>query len=416
MAHAEETFHVEFSPDGTLLASGSADCTVKLWDLASMRMILRLPVFSEAGVIPAFHPGGQMLAVGSTEGVRLYELMGLDISITRAFAPNTVRGFAFCSSRRAADPPVLVTVRNESEKPPQQLRTLELWPSSALEPLRAGALDSPARRLADSMEIEPDKTGQHLLVRQRADMVLFDLDRIQDQGRRAAINRPDVVRFAPEGQVVWSVADGSIESRQLPDLTVRTRWEYHPPTESKGRVGISDLDAGRNWVVAGTRAGRLLVVRAGDGQLDYMTRTDDPIQVVALSPDESLVACGTQRGGLDLIRLRDGQSMVQVAAHAEMVTGMAFHPSGDYLVTIARDRFLILWKIGSASVTELLRIIPASRGAATMVRFSPDGRYLGVLVAGEQAIRLWDLKRLRRELGTLELDWQEGTAGHAALR
>ena len=40
-----------------------------------------------------------------------------------------------------------------------------------------------------------------------------------------------------------------------------------------------------------------------------------------------------------------------------------------------------------------------------MIRFSPDGSSLGVLIPRERGVRIWNLDLLRRELGKLELDW-----------
>jgi hypothetical protein len=76
-------------------------------------------------------------------------------------------------------------------------------------------------------------------------------------------------------------------------------------------------------------------------------------------------------------------------------------------VTSSRDRHATLWRIGPSRLTELLRISHRSNRAASAIRFSPDGRYLGILVPMEQAVRVRDLVRLRKELRVLGLDWED---------
>jgi WD40 repeat protein len=65
--HTEEVRAITFSPDGKLVATGSEDETIRLWSLADGRAILTLRPGS-SGASLAFSPDGQLLIAGLGNG------------------------------------------------------------------------------------------------------------------------------------------------------------------------------------------------------------------------------------------------------------------------------------------------------------------------------------------------------------
>jgi hypothetical protein len=68
--HTGSVNAVAFSPHGTILASGSVDRTVQLWDVATRRQ-MGYPLVTYTGGVNAvaFSPGGRILATGSADGM-----------------------------------------------------------------------------------------------------------------------------------------------------------------------------------------------------------------------------------------------------------------------------------------------------------------------------------------------------------
>ena len=72
--HSDSVNSVVFSPDGSILTSGSSDETIRLWNSKTGALIRTLTEEDTSGVYSVvFSPDGSMLASGSSDGtIRLW--------------------------------------------------------------------------------------------------------------------------------------------------------------------------------------------------------------------------------------------------------------------------------------------------------------------------------------------------------
>jgi WD40 repeat protein len=77
--HTDAVLSVAFSPDGKTLASGSFDNSVRLWDVASHRPVSApLTAHKDAIGSVAFSPDGKTLASSDDKSVQLWNIPQLD--------------------------------------------------------------------------------------------------------------------------------------------------------------------------------------------------------------------------------------------------------------------------------------------------------------------------------------------------
>ena len=65
--HTGDVYSVAWSPNGKTLASGSGDRTVKLWDVATGKLLASLRGHTGAVYTVAWSPDGKTLASGSDD-------------------------------------------------------------------------------------------------------------------------------------------------------------------------------------------------------------------------------------------------------------------------------------------------------------------------------------------------------------
>jgi WD40 repeat protein len=154
----------------------------------------------------------------------------------------------------------------------------------------------------------------------------------------------------------------------------------HEAGETRRRLAACDPEL-RGW------EWRHLALRA-DSSERVLARHASAVSAVAVSPDGSTAAIGTDDGALLLADAASGAVRVNLAGHGGVVTAVVFTPDGRRLVSASRDKTVRVWDAASGA---LERMLAEHEADVLALALAPDGRTLasgdvrGTLVLAELA-------------------------------
>ncbi|NCT50470.1 MAG: hypothetical protein GPJ04_03315 [Microcystis aeruginosa G13-03] len=372
--HTDWVRGVCFSPDGQLIASASADRTIRLWSREGEE-IKTLNGHTDWVRDVCFSPEGQLIASASADKtIRLWSREGEEINISPMEHEDRVNSISF-----SPDGKIIVSSSDD--------HTIKLW------------------------DINRD-SSEEISVSLRQTFFKHSLD--HQDGHSGSVNSaifsPPNIRYGIYAQIIASASDDetiklwSLDGKCLATLKGHrgiVRWAAF---SQNGQLlaSASDDYTVKIWGIDYT------LVTNSDGKADcqingtLLTTLEghhDWVWDVSFSciSDSKLLASASDDNSIKLWNL-DVEFPQNIQAHQEKVWAVSFSSDSQFLATASSDRTVKIWNLEEK---KLLKTLDEHTDWVWTVNFSPDGKFLAS-GGGDKSLKIWKVGESISEISLIE--------------
>lgn len=359
------------SPDGRMLATVDSGGSVRIWDAASLEVIHTL---SSTGLVRtiAFSPDGRTLLTGGHDKIaRLWDVKTGASLGPAAYHRQIIGAAALSPDGRhivTADDDGVFQLRRRGADRPRRLEVAHRAPVGVVKV-------SPDGRLAVTGTKPRDLQAD-------GDVRVWDLSTGEVVAALKHRGMVTAAAFSKDGRTVATAGiDGTARL-----LDVAGGKELGPPLRHQGWVHAVALDprGGRVLTACEDTFARLWTLGPGGPRFERCIEHDQPVSIVAFSPDGTLALSGSSDGVVKLWGTGDGQ-IRHVFRHGGMVHNLAFSPDGKRVLTAGADRSARLWRVDSG---EPIGKPMKHQDAVLRAAFSPDGEMI-VTSSKDNTAQVW---------------------------
>jgi len=415
--HDNAVCSVSYSPDGHLLASGSSDGTVRIWNTLTGEETMS-PMRSGDGVVLSidFARNGKWVASGTDAGTvciwnvtpgrmslqKLSNHSGPVRSVAfsqdcsrlasasedktvRLWNPETGAQLAILSGHTESVTGVVFSPDGEILASSSDDRSIRLWHSTT-----GKAVPEPLGNAGYStVDISPD--GEMIAGADFDEVILTR----RTTGERitylkvGSSRRKRSARFSPDARSLVVACDWHVQL-----------WTLHPDPYNASRVDLGGHGGNVNWatfspdglyIASASNDGTIRIWSAGIGQsaVQPMHAHEMIVRSVVVSQDGASIISGSDDNSVRVWNAHTGKATLPpLSGHTEPVLSVSISPDGDLIASASGDCTIQLWDAQSgAAAGEPMR---GHTRAVCYVTFSHDGHRLAS-ASDDCTARLWDV-------------------------
>ncbi len=359
---------------GELLASGSNDRTVKLWNVSSGREVSTFEGHGGPVEVVLFSPDDRWIISGSTDGI----IKIWDVAAGREV--KTIKGHTagLTVLAMSTDGKTLASGGGDN--------SIKLWDTATWGPLKT--LDKHLKKITTLMFGREAKS----LWSGSADGQLVLWDTADGRARVTMKYSQPILATSQtrEEEILTISADGMIVS-----------WDTTTGKQIRAVAGASEVGAflfasvsSDGGLIASSTGNRLVELRnPTNGQvLRTLQSRAAGFLSVAMSRDGRWLAAGTNERSIRLWQIATGREMPKLAGNQGSITAVAFSPDNQWLASGSNSGEVKLWNMNGGRE---IHTVPQTEGMIHSIAFSSDGKWLAAAGMGER-IYLLDLATKQR--------------------
>jgi WD40 repeat protein len=348
-----------FSPDGRELVTAGSDGNVRVYNLATSKVIMTLNAGEAVALSVAFSPDGQQIVAGYSSGrARVWELSTrLQLTVLTATTSGYTR------AQFNANGNEVVTASSDG--------TISVWRSQPRELenefpiLSTGGIPVPAAGAVYSTD------GRKIF----ATDLLGHLYVFTPAGQRQAVIRPgsavNWASFSNAGaKIVTADEDGTVDVWRAAGAHYKQIHFPSPIRMTGGAARIVAISPDGSRIVIVSPDGHTLQVRdARTGRLLHAISPVTAVTVAAFAPSGRQIFTGDINGQVEERSAATGRRIRVLGARGQAIHSISFDTSGSKFMTASQSGAVTVWTTGDGRHGRPINVCPSFLTAA----LSPDG-------------------------------------------
>jgi WD40 repeat protein len=367
LGHSDFVRQVAYRPDGKWIASASEDKTIKLWDVASKRLIRTLSAHTDFVNTVVFSPSGKFILSGSKDG-RMILWKAEDGTIALEIPDGeSVEAVAFTPDGKS----ILLASPNH----------IKLFSVAAKDFVWETVIEDKSH--INSLTISSDAAR----VATAHSNGTFKIHNLSDgtliKSINAHIGQTLDIKYSNTGK--WLATAGTDKAIKLwtPDGEPLDDFKVH-----KAAVKSIAFSAGDKFLVSGSEDKTVKLWDLTTKTFNQSVEAHDfSVTTVTFSPDGKFICSGAEDNVVNIFETSTLRKVGALGLNRNFALSIAFNPEGTTFLVGSRSREFHAWDFSKGQV---IKTFSGHAGSVTSLAYSKDGKNI-VTASVDNTVRYWDI-------------------------